>query len=96
MGLYDVVLVPCPKCRTLTAFQTKGAMPEERAMRRFELATAPADVLSNVNRHSPHVCEVCGTSFGVDENARASIEVEPIDEGERFLNCWYHRRGVVG
>lgn len=92
MGLYDEVLVPCPNCKTLALFQSKGAPERDRSLRRFELGTAPDDVLGNVNRHSPHECTVCHVWFAVDEHNRKSIEVEPIDEGERFNNCWYHRR----
>lgn len=32
----------------------------------YELDDAPLDVLSDVNRHSPHICEKCGLEFSAD------------------------------
>ncbi len=62
MGCFDSVMVPCPKCGQKSEFQSKGG---DCILATYELHTAPADVLGDVNRHSPNVCERCGTSFGV-------------------------------
>lgn len=68
MGCYDTVLVPCPKCGTKAEFQSKGG---DCLLRTFELADCPADVMDDVNRHSPHKCEQCGTTFSV------TFEIKP-------------------
>jgi hypothetical protein len=65
MGLYDTVKIPCPNCGEIYYAQSKGG---ECLLDVFELENAPANVLSNVNRHAPFVC-TCGTSFKV-ENSR--------------------------
>lgn len=62
MGCYDTVMVPCPKCGRKEAFQSKGG---DCLLRDFDLDEAPADVLSDVNRHGPATCECCGTLFHV-------------------------------
>lgn len=62
MGMFDSVMVPCPKCGEESEFQSKSG---DCILKVYPLATAPADVLSNVNRHSPATCEKCGTIFAV-------------------------------
>ena len=62
MGTPDTVLVPCPKCGTKSGFQSKGG---ECTLTTYELHEAPADVLSDVNRHAPNTCVRCGTTFQV-------------------------------
>lgn len=63
MGTYDSVLVPCPKCGVASEFQSKGG---DCFLREYTLENAPADVLSDVNRHAPNTCEKCGTRFAVN------------------------------
>ena len=62
MGMFDSVMVPCPKCGTKSEFQSKSG---DCACLTYELADAPADVLEDVNRHAPNVCKKCGTSYHV-------------------------------
>jgi len=62
MGMFDTVNVPCPKCGEISQFQSKGG---DCVLAEYELHTAPADVLSDVNRHAPNTCEKCGTQFAV-------------------------------
>lgn len=62
MGMFDTVLVPCPKCGKLAEFQSKGG---DCILAVYNLADAPNDVLFDVNRHSPYKCENCKTLFEV-------------------------------
>jgi len=62
MGCYDTVLLPCPKCEQLYEAQSKGG---DCILKDYTLENAPEDVLSNVNRHAPFVCD-CGTRFEVN------------------------------
>lgn len=62
MGCFDSVMVPCPVCLTRMEFQSKGG---PCLLDVFELEDAPADVMSNVNRHSPHKCPGCGNQISV-------------------------------
>lgn len=63
MGCYDTVNVPCPKCGERVGFQSKSG---ECLLEEYPLESCPDDVLANVNRHSPHECPKCGTSFAVE------------------------------
>ena len=71
MGMYDTVLVPCPKCGTKEAFQSRGG---DCVLAEYELWQCPLDVLSDVTRHSPHRCENCGEMFTV----RLTWGAEPV------------------
>jgi hypothetical protein len=62
MGMYDTIMVPCPKCAERTEFQTKSG---ECLLHTWNLEDAPADALGDVNRHAPYTCEKCGTIFFV-------------------------------
>jgi hypothetical protein len=89
MGTYDTVNVPCPVCNTLEQFQSKGG---DCTLREYELESCPPDVLSNINRHSPHQCIKCNTYFAVDESVRKSIKVtNAVDWSECGPNDWYKR-----
>ena len=91
MGTPDDVRVPCPACGAIEYFQSKGG---ECAMLTYNLADAPNDVLSNVNRHSPYRCRSCGTWFAVDEENRSPIAAEKPPENStwgRNINWWYSR-----
>jgi len=61
MGMFDTVLVKCPKCGGLNAFQSKGG---ECLLLTYTLDNAPPDVLSDINRHSPYTC-LCGVELEV-------------------------------
>lgn len=62
VGMFDSVYVPCPKCGKTHECQSKSG---ECLLDDYTLENAPADVLSNVNRHAPFTCEECGCSFDV-------------------------------
>ena len=71
MGCFDTVIVPCPKCGKEEQFQSKsgGCFLQE-----VDLSSCPNDILQDVNRHSPYLCE-CGIYFEVDIIQKKSIEV---------------------
>lgn len=69
MGMYDSVLVPCPRCGTEAEFQSKGGAC---SLSKYKLAEAPADVLSDVNRYAPVQCASCG-AYLVITFARAAL-----------------------
>jgi hypothetical protein len=61
MGMYDTIMVPCPKCDVRAGFQTKSG---PCTLATYALEDAPDDVLLDVNRHAPMHCD-CGTIFSV-------------------------------
>ncbi len=61
MGVYDIVVVACPRCGEESEFQSKGGAC---LMRTFQLDNAPYDVLTDVNRHGAERCG-CGCVFYV-------------------------------
>jgi hypothetical protein len=63
MGMFDSVMVPCPKCGTRSEFQSKSG---RCLLDTFTLENAPDDVLLDVNRHGPHKCVECDTLFVVE------------------------------
>ena len=66
MGMYDTILVACPKCGNEENFQTKGG---DCLLSVWKLAEAPQDALSDVNRHSPATCSKCAAVFEVELRA---------------------------
>ena len=62
MGMFDTVMVPCPKCATRSEFQSKSG---RCTLETYTLEDAPDDVLRDVNRHVPTRCPQCGTLFAV-------------------------------
>jgi len=76
MGVYDTVLINCPNCGLESEFQSKsGACILEH----YTLENCPDDVMTNVNRHSPSLCE-CGTLFEVDIHNRKAVIVNNIKD----------------
>jgi hypothetical protein len=71
MGMFDSVIVACPKCGEKHEFQSKSGYC---LLEVFELEDCPLDVLSNVNRHSPYDCD-CGALFEVDVSTRKAVLV---------------------
>ena len=63
MGMYDSVNLRCPNCGANYDAQSKGG---DCILALYELNEAPADVLSDINRHSPFECEKCGCLFEVE------------------------------
>lgn len=63
MGMFDIVMVPCPECGTDNEFQSKGGYCH---LLTYTLDTVPVDVLSDVNRHAPYECSNCGHSYSVE------------------------------
>jgi hypothetical protein len=69
MGMYDVILAPCPACGTKNEFQSKGG---DCSLTTYQLHEAPADVLSDANRH-PMWCSSCGTGYKIKVHTSASV-----------------------
>ena len=80
MGVYDSVLLPCPKCGALKEAQSKSG---DCLCRIFEFGKAPDDVMTNVNRHAPFTCLKCGTNFKVEFDPEPKI-VETSEENNDF------------
>ena len=95
MGMFYTVMVPCPSCGKRTEFQSKGG---DCDLNEYELEDAPADVLSDINRHSPYTCS-CGTVFAVNVHtvaapviyAQCTCHAEPMERdgnpGLRLIQC---------
>ena len=69
MGMFDNVMVPCPECGVKEEFQSKSG---ECRLDCYELEDAPAEVLTDINRHSPYECEECGAMFKVQLKIEAT------------------------
>jgi len=72
MGVYDTVIILCPNCGEPYYAQSKGS--DDCRLREFTLENAPTDVMSNVNRHAPFVCE-CGCIFEVVLRVEAKTRI---------------------
>lgn len=68
--MYDIVIVPCPKCGTNEYFQSKSGYCE---LSLVDLKDCPNDILIDVNRHSPYNCG-CGIIFEVDLATKKSVK----------------------
>ena len=69
MGMYDSVIVRCPKCGKENEFQSKSG---ECLLDVYTLENCPDDVMVNVNRHSPCECN-CGFNYEVDIEKRKAV-----------------------
>jgi hypothetical protein len=69
MGMYDSVIINCPKCNTELEFQSKSG---ECLLQYYTLENCPEDVFANINRHSPHKCK-CGSLVSVNEQTKEII-----------------------
>lgn len=62
MGMYDTVMVPCPKCGAKYVAQSKSG---PQLLECYDLEECPINILQDVNRHAPFVCDKCGAVFVV-------------------------------
>ncbi len=72
MGVYDTVLIPCPKCGELYNAQSKSG---ECTLQVYDFNNAPPDVMANVNRHAPFICFNCNAVFHVEFNPKIKIGI---------------------
>jgi endogenous inhibitor of DNA gyrase (YacG/DUF329 family) len=87
MGMYDIVMVPCPTCGERIESQSKSG---DCVLATYRLEDAPDAVLLDVNRHAPFVCAKCGTSFAV-ERAMCTRSVHwSNDSEEDSVRCPIH------
>lgn len=79
MGMFDTILVPCPKCGAKSGFQSKSG---SCCLYEFELEATPADAMEDVMRHGPATCGVCATVYGIF--AGKSVEWPPPDMEDEY------------
>jgi len=72
MGMYDTVWVNCPQCNEEIDFQSKSG---DCSLEYYTLDGCPNDVLQDVNRHAPIICENCQTKVMVDIPNRKAVIV---------------------
>jgi hypothetical protein len=70
MGVYDTILLPCPKCGELYGAQSKSG---ECFLNTYTFKNAPKEAMENVNRHAPFTCSKCKTVFYVEFNPEIKI-----------------------
>ena len=62
MGVFDTVMVACPKCGYRKELQSKSGMC---GMDRFELADAPPDVMGGILADGPYECPACKNAIEI-------------------------------
>lgn len=67
--MFDSVWARCPNCGEENEFQSKSG---ECILGNYDLEDCPADVLADVNRHSPVKCD-CGCEYEIDIMNRTPI-----------------------
>lgn len=72
MGMFDIVWVKCPKCNTENDFQSKSG---ECSLINVTLEECPDNILANVNRHAPIICQECGALYKVDTQSKTAVIV---------------------
>lgn len=94
MGCFDSILVPCPKCGKLSEFQSKGS--ENCCQRCYTLGKddIPKDVLSDVNRHAPNICQKCGQAFAVDLDEKPVIRLRLEGDYTAKAVTWPHSEPI--
>jgi hypothetical protein len=75
MGMFDTVMVRCPRCGEKSEFQSKSG---KCLLNVYELDDCPKDVLADVNRHAPNICEYCETVFAVDLSSMRAVTYNAI------------------
>lgn len=70
MGMFDTVLVPCPRCGLEAEFQSKSGPCELMCTK---LAETTLEILIDVNRHAPVRCKSCGVRFEVRRTKATSF-----------------------
>lgn len=70
--MFDSVMLACPECGTRNEFQSKGG---ECLLDTYDETNAPADVLTDVNRHSPVKCSKCGTPYEAEVTFHPVVKV---------------------
>lgn len=75
--MFDTVLIPCPKCGKNHNAQSKGG---DCMMHVYDIDDAPADVMSDVNRHAPFTCENCGQHFTIRVKLTATYNIRKLQK----------------
>ncbi len=61
MGMYDEIMLPCPKCGALTYEQSKGGGCN---LDRYYYPNVPDKILGYIV-NEPQECDMCGCKFSV-------------------------------
>ena len=93
MGMFDIVMVPCPSCGECAEFQSKSGACR---LAEFTLEEAPDDVLLDVNRHAPNRCRTCSTFFAVDVQPRALRQAAAPTVDQVREHAWWWNFPVDG
>lgn len=88
MGMFDTVMVPCPRCGEKYEFQTKGG---RCLLENYELDEAPIEVLDDVNRNSPVHCRKCSIDFVVGIEGMNQYAAMEKGEAEKAMENMTHR-----
>ena len=73
MGLFDSVLVLCPRCGNSVEFQSKSGDCD--LVNYTSIHEIPIAILNDFRKHQFEVCEDCGVLVGV----RLDLRVTPFD-----------------
>lgn len=72
MGMFDSVMVPCPKCTKLVEFQSKAG---ECNLSKYHVNSVPAEIAVDINGDTEN-CENCGYLIKLSANVpRISMQV---------------------
>ena len=77
MGCYDTVIVKCPECGEEIDFQSKSG---PCLLRVYSFEDCPADVMLDINRHSPVTCYTCKTEFYIEYELSAAMNRKMYNE----------------
>ena len=72
MGMYDSVWVNCPQCNEENEFQSKSGNCH---LLTYDLENCPNDIIKDINRHAPIICENCRTAYKVDIDKKKAVVV---------------------
>ncbi len=68
MSSFDEIIISCPDCSKTKIVQSKGGNCLGEI---YTLDNAPFNILSDVNRHAPFKCDVCGCIYIIHLKALA-------------------------
>lgn len=88
MGMFDSVMVNCPKCGHEHEFQSKSG---ECILDVYTLDDCPNNVMVDVNRHSPYKCD-CGIQFMVNVPRRAAVSLVSSCCKSNFKTNWIPKK----
>ena len=87
MGVYDTIMIPCPKCGELFEAQSKSGECTLKLLSLEEEVKNSDLALYDINRHAPFFCDKCGTSFyvAIKTIANPIIKAQVLPVGEYII-----------